>query len=411
MKFLRPDADTARLHDAVFEIASAARADAVVNGDLVVNATIGTLYGEDGKLVALKSVYDHYDMIDHRIKAAYASSFSGTPGFRSAVFDWVTAGKLNELPHTVIAMPGGTGSISSSFHVFMKEDDTVILPDICWSNYRTMAHMHFLNTETYQMFDGDHLNLPSIRETIAKVQETCSKVFLVVNDPCHNPTGYSMTDSEWQELIAIINKASEKTPVILLDDIAYIDFAYSRDPRAYMRHFRDITDNVMVIISFSCSKSLSYYGMRCGASVLLSKDAAAIEAADAVLDKYARTIWSSISNSAMVNFVWVIHDNLNAYLKERNSYVDMLKQRSDLFLREAEEAGLDLLPYREGFFITLRGHTKENAKRLHQALIDEHIYTVLLGENLRSGICSLPLNKVKGLAARIRKAISDNGLD
>jgi aspartate aminotransferase/aromatic-amino-acid transaminase len=80
MSFTRKSADLTPIVDTVFSIVALAKKDKAENGDdKVVDATIGSLYGEDGKLVAFDSVFDHYDAIDHRVKAAYAASFSGNP--------------------------------------------------------------------------------------------------------------------------------------------------------------------------------------------------------------------------------------------------------------------------------------------------------------------------------------------
>ena len=38
-----------------------------------------------------------------------------------------------------------------------------------------------------------------------------------------------------------------------------------------MKNFENISENVMVVIAASCSKTLTSYGMRCGAAVLVAK--------------------------------------------------------------------------------------------------------------------------------------------
>ena len=50
---------------------------------------------------------------------------------------------------------------------------------------------------------------------------------MVLNDPCQNPTGYTMTDLEWVKLVDLINEVSKDgTPFVLLHDMAYIDYDY-----------------------------------------------------------------------------------------------------------------------------------------------------------------------------------------
>ena len=81
MRFVRKSADLSPIRDTVFAVAAKAAADKKENGDLVVDATIGSLFDEDGSFVAFHSVFDHYDKIDHRLIGAYASSFRGNPAF------------------------------------------------------------------------------------------------------------------------------------------------------------------------------------------------------------------------------------------------------------------------------------------------------------------------------------------
>ncbi len=405
MTFVKQSAVLTPIVDTVFAVAARASEDKQKNGDLVVDATIGSLFDEDGKFVAFHSVFDHYDEIDHRTKGAYAASFLGNPDFRDTVYRWTTQGKTSSLTHTVIATPGGSGAVSVSFTTFLDAGETIILPDIAWSSYDLMASQNGIGVKYYQMFDGDTFNFASLTKVIEEVKKTQNRIVLVVNDPCHNPTGYSLTQAEWEELVSILNQTAEQVPVILIDDIAYIDYAYDQEhSRDYMSTFNQFSSNVMAVIAFSCSKALTSYGLRCGAAVILSKDPDAVAEAEMVFEKYARAIWSNIPNAAMANFCWVVNENLNAYTKEKQSYIDLLKERSSLFMSEAEACGLPVYPYREGFFITVKV-PEEKTEAIHEALMNEHIYTVTMPRGIRIAVCSLPVRKTRGLAARLKQVI------
>ena len=88
MKFLKDNINTIPLQDNVFAVSKKAAEAALVYGnDHVVNATIGSLYDEEGNLVALDTVFNTYNSLDNRTKAKYASSFSGNPNFRQQVYN------------------------------------------------------------------------------------------------------------------------------------------------------------------------------------------------------------------------------------------------------------------------------------------------------------------------------------
>ena len=232
--------------------------------------------------------------------------------------------------------------------------------------------------------------------------EKQDKLVVVINDPCHNPTGYSMTRKEWEQVIDFLNECSRRCPVVLLNDIAYIDFAYGqKEAKKYFSVFDDISGNMAVVVAFSLSKSMTSYGMRCGAAILMAKEPQIVQQLKTVFEKDARATWSNVNNGAMAMFVDVLDNHLADYDAQRLAYVDLLKQRSELFLKEAGAAGLKHYPYKEGFFVTL---AMDNSlrDRYHEALMEEHIYTVKVNKGIRVAICSMPLEKVRGLARRMK---------
>jgi len=74
---------------------------------------------------------------------------------------------------------------------------------------------------------GSTFNLEGLFSKLYNIVDTCknNKVLLIINDPCQNPSGYSMEMSEWHELIRILNKICKSgIDVYLIHDIAYIDY-------------------------------------------------------------------------------------------------------------------------------------------------------------------------------------------
>lgn len=405
MVFTRKSADLTPMVDGVFAIAQLAREDKAANGEEnVVDATIGSLYSEDGKLVALDTVFDHYDAIDHRVKARYASGIIGNPSYRKAVYDWVIGPSNVDLCSSVIATPGGSGAISTAITTFLDAGETLILPDIAWGSYTLMAHENGINHVSYHMFDGDSFNLASIRETVKEVMAHQDKIVLILNDPCHNPTGYSMTKTEWQELISFLKECSRSHPCVIINDIAYMDYSNNLPHvHDYMDVFNDINDNMLITVCFSCSKTLTSYGLRCGAAIILAKKQESVREVEIIMEKKARATWSNVPNAAMENFVWIITENREAFLQEKQKYIDQMKARSDVFLKEAKECGLDVYPYKEGFFVTLRIPDNSVRDKMHKAFMDNHIYTVKVNHGIRVAVCSLPVAKAIGLAAVMKK--------
>ena len=79
-----------------------------------------------------------------------------------------------------------------------------------------------------------------------------------------------------------------------------------------------------------------------------------------------------------------------------------LKKRSQLFLKEAKEVGLNTLKYEGGFFISI---PVENNKEIYDKLKNEGIYLLPVCNVLRVAICGLKEEEIKGLAKKIKKYI------
>lgn len=406
MSFVRKAANTTPIEDTVFAVVKQAKLDISKNGPSnVINATIGSLYNEESFIVAYDSVFKHYDSISKETKASYAQSFTGNETYRKAVLSWVKQNATVNLNSSVIATVGGSGAVSITMLNTLDANETVILPNIAWGSYNLMAAQYSLKTDYYNLLKNDEFDIESFKEVCLRTMDKQDKLLIVINDPCHNPTGYSMSQNQWKEVISFINECSKKVPCIILNDIAYIDYAYNQNTNhLYMEEFNNISNNVMIIQAFSCSKTLTSYGLRCGAAVIFAQEKEAVREVEIVFEKAARSIWSNIPNAAMDNFTWATSDGLELFTKEKDYYIDLLKKRSSLFIKEAHECNLPIYKYVEGFFITINVDNKTR-DLLHEKLIENHIYTVKVNHGIRLAICSLSVEKTKGLAYKIKQIL------
>ncbi len=94
-------------------------------------------------------------------------------------------------------------------------------------------------------------------------------------------------------------------------------------------------------------------------------------------------------------------------------YFSVIKELKDKYLdfndkyiskpKEAKEVDLNLYPYNEGFFVTIKYDDNELRDRVHDGLLLKHIYCVKINHGIRVGLCSTPIVKVEGLAKRIKE--------
>ena len=169
-RFIRDKVDDTPIVDNVFAIVrKAADAKAKYGKENVIDATIGSLYNEEGTLVAFDSVFENYNAIENTKKAKYASSFNGNADFREQVYTWVVQNADVKLAHTVVATPGGSGAVSSTFIDVLDENETVIVPEIAWGSYKLMASMNNIEVKTYSLFEEDHFNVKDVEKVCKEV--------------------------------------------------------------------------------------------------------------------------------------------------------------------------------------------------------------------------------------------------
>ena len=390
MKFVKKNQNTKPYIDTIFSVVNAAKHD---KSDDAINGTAGCLSDEAGKLFTYKCVFENEKNINERKKAAYASSPQGNTDYLEAIQKYVLEDRVTN-NHGAVATMGGTGALYLANKMCLQEGDTIIYPEIAWGNYKVIAEDANLKSLTYDVYN--------LNDLFNKIDMCEDKVYLVINSPCENPLGHSYSYDEWTKIFDKLNNLGKE--VVLLIDNAYMDYAYT-DPKSFFKLFNNISDNVLVLIAVSCSKSFSYYGVRLGALIVIHNDAKLVDDFVNLTARLSRATWSNCNNGAMINVTEMLTNHFDEYVKERDESKQMLKKRTDMFIAQAKQCGLQTYPYTEGFFVTLKLEDNNKRDELHKKLIDNHIYTIKVNKGIRVGVCSIPLTKLDGLAIRIKELL------
>lgn len=376
----------------------------------VINATIGMYYSEDGKLVTYDSVNKALNSLTDDEKYAYAST-PGSATFHEALKRWVFREYYDEFMKntyvSVMATPGGSGAISNTFSNYLNENDKALLPSYMWGNYKQFAYENYASYETYELFKDDKLNLDDIKAKMLKHKKEQGRVLLVINDPCQNPTGYTMTNEEWQELVKIINDVSEDgTPVILLHDMAYIDYDYRgfEATRNNLRLYQKLNKSVLVVLAFSGSKTLALYGVRIGAQIAISTNKENVDDFARANKFSSRAKWSNTTNlgANLISKV-ILDDNYRLKFEEElDTARNVLVTRAKTFIEEANNVGLKTLPFKCGFFVTI---PCENPDLVYKRLVEKKIHIIPMGNVIRVTISAISIADCKKLPKLIKEAI------
>lgn len=402
--FTRSDKDTTSYDDPIFALNNQAKKDIDENK---INATLGTLLNEDKQICIFDSVYECFNNVDNKLKASYSSSIAGNSDYDQAVFNNINQKNNIHLANKTIASAGGSGALYLCFNSFLSEGQEILIPETSWTSYELMAEQANLRVVNYKLTDEENnVDLKDLMLRSLQIIKKQHKLVVLINDPCQNPTGICLSDNYWKILIEYYNRLKEYGKVIIINDIAYIDYAYD-DPFEHFTHFNDIDEHILINIAYSCSKSLTAYGMRLGANIILHKDEKVVQEVFDYMLKNCRATWSNVNNGFMITYVDLMKEHYQQYQQEKTKAVEMLKERSEAFLQQAKEVDLPIFPYTSGFFITVKIEDDELLDKVQKKLMEKHIYVVKFKKGLRVSICSITKEQCSYLPSKIQETIKE----
>lgn len=405
-KTISKHADGKILKSDGFQISSEAKAAKKLDPSII-DGTLGTFYYEDGSFSTHQIVKDVFKTLKDDEVYLYSTSDGGKDFHEAAVnhlFKHVRKDIEKEMFIRCIPTPGGTGALVSGCYNCLDPGETLLIPSPCWGPYIGIATHRGINVDSYFLFDGDKFNMKGFIEKGNEIIAKQGKLVFFLNDPCNNPTGYSMTSEELEELINYLN--STKVPCVMVYDCAYMDMSVDGmyKTREKLKLFTKCAENVLVSVALSFSKTYFIYGQRLGAQVILGKDEKNVIDLFNAANFTARNTWSNC-NKGMVSLVCKVDKNpelVNELNKELQVVVDLLDKRSSLFLKEAKEIGLKTYPYQSGFFITIPCN---NENQVIEELKKRKIYLLPTAKSVRVAICSMPVKDIEGLAKKIKEVI------
>lgn len=378
-----------------------------VGSEKVVNATVGSLLGEDGKLIVLPSISDELKNLDPLDFAEYAP-IAGLPSFIEAAKKAVFLDHEPNCHFEAVATPGGTGAIHNAIQNYTQRGQVVLTSDWHWGPYGTIVQELERKLDIYSLYnDEGTYNTQALDIKLKEVFEKQDKVLIILNTPSHNPTGYSLTLEDWDRLLEVLKKYTEKEnkKIILLVDVAYLDFAGdAKDARAFLPKLENLSENLLPLIAFSMSKSYTMYGMRSGALMCLSPNKDITDEFKAVNSFSNRGTWSNGTRSAMTILANIFSDQnlLDKVTAQREEALSILQSRGEIFTKAIEDAGLSMCPYSCGFFAIVLCDKPEATA--NEAMKDG-VFTVPMGNGIRVSLASISEEKCKIVPQKLADAI------
>jgi aromatic-amino-acid transaminase len=408
MIFAAKNGRTIPQEDKIFGIGNRAKAMmAKVGKDKVIDATIGALLDNNGTVMVLSSVNEVFKTLSPLDYATYAP-IGGLPAFKEAIKKDVFRNYVPKTFLEVVATPGGTGAIRNTISNYSTYGDKVLTSDWHWSPYNTIAQEQGRSIDTFELFNNKGgFNLESLAEKVQELLKEQDRLVLILNTPSHNPTGYTLTDEEWKNVVEILNSSSKQGKITLLVDAAYADFAGDEDEsRSYVPILEELCEDVLPIIAHSLSKTYTLYGMRGGAMVCMAKTQEIAEEFKRVCEFSSRGSWSNCTKAPQVILSKIYQDEKlrQATINDRKQCRDMLIKRGKAFMEAAAEVGLETLPFRAGFFFTI---PCDEPDAVCARLEEKGIFLVPIGKGIRVSGASISEDICRKLPLEIKKAMDE----
>ncbi|MCR5757779.1 MAG: aminotransferase class I/II-fold pyridoxal phosphate-dependent enzyme [Selenomonas sp.] len=396
-----------KLRDAIFGATAACNKAAEKYGwDKVTNATIGMMMNDEGGLAVLPTVEKVYRELSTEDMFRYAP-IAGLPAYLTEVEKLVFADNRPDGYIAACATAGGTGAIHHAIANYAEQGTKVLTSDWFWGTYNVIAKECGCKLANYTLFDEENnFNVAAYASKVSELYKEQDSLLVIINTPAHNPTGFSLTEEDWEHVLALAKKyAARGKKMSILVDIAYIDFAGEKnETRRFMKKFGNLPENVLVMFAFSMSKGYTAYGQRTGALVAVSSSEEVITEFQDINKYTSRATWSNINRAAMTTLVRIQQDDTlrQQYEKERDAYYQTIQKRARVFMQEARECKLPALPYNGGFFLSVPANDPQAVcNKLH----DDLIFAVPLKMGVRIAACCVSENKMHGMAAKVLKAL------
>ena len=257
-----------------------------------VNLGVGVYYDDNGKLPLLACVQKAEQAMMAKPSARGYLPIDGIAAYDRAVqalvFGAQSPSVLAKRVATVQCL-GGTGGlkVGADFLKRLNPQAKVLISDPSWENHKALFTQAGFEVQAYPYYDAQALgvNFPKMLASLASAQ---AGSIVVLHACCHNPTGYDITPSQWQQVVETV-KAKGLTAFL---DMAYQGFGHGiAEDGAVIDLF--VQAGLSFFVATSFSKSFSLYGERVGA---LSVHCETADEAAKVLSQLKIAIRTNYSN-------------------------------------------------------------------------------------------------------------------
>lgn len=204
---------------------------------------------------AIKNI--HLDIIEYGPSAGYES-------YRKKLAKFYQNQNVSVATEDIMITTGGSEALLFALGSIMDPEDEIIIPEPFYANYSAFSAESSARVVPVISNIESGFTLPTIEE-FEKAITSKTKAILICNP--NNPTGYLYSESEINQLGALVKKYD----LFLIADEVYREFIYDeKDQHFSVMNLKGIEQNVIMIDSVS--KRYSMCGARIGCLVTKNKE-------------------------------------------------------------------------------------------------------------------------------------------
>ena len=367
---------------------------------------------EREKPLALQSISQQFTH-DERDTLTYASSF-GKKELREKWHELML--KKNPSLQTKTSVPvvtnGFTHGLDIAATLFVNPGDNLIITDKYWGNYKLLLNGRYgAEFKEFNTFVAEGFDTGAFTEAL--VETPGPKKIVILNFP-NNPSGYSPTEHEAEEIISILVRRAEAGDklCVILDD-AYFGLVYQDEiyKESLFARLASAHENILAVKLDGASKEEYVWGLRVCFITFASKNFSAY-AAEALEYKAAGTVRASVSNVSHLSQTAVLQ-GLNSvnYESEKKEKYELLKRRHEEVRRVLSGPEVSEyykpLPFNAGYFMCVQVKEGLDAEEVRKTLLrDFDCGVIATGNLLRIAYSSLPIAHIAPLFDKLNQTCS-----
>lgn len=337
------------------------------------------------------------------LDSAKTKTYKGVVGnkeFSAAIVDLALGGVVDNKRIRCVNGAGGTGALSILMNVLgrARPKGRIFISDPSWPNHWPMAELAGLTPVYYPYFDHAK-RLVDFDKMMGTLDTLTSDDIVLLHGCCHNPTGASLSNAQWDQVV----ESLKRTGAFPLVDLAYLGFGDGLEADAY--GVRKVVSSVPEsMVAFSASKNFGLYRERAGVAIAIAKDS---DSADVVSSQMQNVIRATISQTPDhgAEIVRVILEDKElraeweAELTEMRERMKRLRVKlADAIRQRSNSKDFDFIAEHTGMF-SLLGLNEDVVTKLK---LDDGIYMI---NDSRINVAGIPEDRIGELADKMLAAI------